>query len=244
MFEISFFGATFAGLLSFFSPCVLPLVPFYLSYLAGVTVQQVARGELPASIRKKILVSALCFAAGVLSIFVLLGASATLFGQLFRTHFDLFRQIAAGVIIVMGLHFLGLLRITFLARSFQRQTKSPASSPLGAYSLGLAFAFGWTPCVGPILATILFIAASGDSAAVGVGLLAAYGVGMTLPFVIAALFTKTFIAAATRFRPHLGKVEKFTGVTLILLGLLIATDSLSPLAQWLLNAVPWFTTLG
>lgn len=244
MFEISFFGASFAGLLSFFSPCVLPLVPFYLSYLAGVTVQQAAQGELPASFRKKILISALCFAAGVLSIFVLLGASATLFGQLFRTHFDLLRQIAAGVIIVMGLHFLGFFRIIFLTLSFQRRTKSPASSPLGAYSLGLAFAFGWTPCVGPILATILFIAASGNSAAVGVGLLAAYGVGMTLPFVIAALFTKTFIAATTRFRPHLGKVEKFIGVTLILLGLLIATDSLSRVARWLLNAMPWFATIG
>ncbi len=244
MFEIGFFGATFAGLLSFFSPCVLPLVPFYLGYLAGITAQQVIQGELPASIRKKILISALCFAAGILSIFVLLGASATLFGQLFRTHFDLLRQIAAGVIIVMGLHFLGPFRITFLTRSFQNRTKGPASSPLGAYSLGAAFAFGWTPCVGPLLATILFIAAGADSAAVGVGLLTAYGVGMTLPFVIAALFTKRFIATTARFRLHLGKVEKFTGVILILFGLLIATDSLSRLAQWLLSAMPWLATLG
>jgi cytochrome c-type biogenesis protein len=246
MLEITFVGATLAGLLSFLSPCILPIVPFYLSYLAGVGMNQItADGPIDAGVRRRAVIAALFFAAGVITIFVGLGAAATTFGQIVRDYFDVLRWVAAAVIIAMGLHFLGVIRIGFLYRQFRADAGSTtATSFWGAYVIGLAFAFGWTPCVGPVLAAILFTAAGAETAATGGLLLLAYGIGMTAPFVLAALFIGPFMRWMARFRQHLGAVEKAMGVLLIVFGLLIATNSINYIAQWMLETFPVFSVIG
>lgn len=246
MFDVSFFGAAFAGLLSFLSPCILPIVPFYLSYLAGVGMNQIAAdAEVSPQVRLRAFLAACCFALGVITVFMGLGATATVFGQMVREYFDILRWIAAAIIIAMGLHFLGVLKIGFLYRQFRADAGSTTNVGfVGAYVIGLAFAFGWTPCVGPVLAAILFTAAGQESAGQGAVLLFAYGVGMTLPFVIAALFIGPFMKFMARFRRHLGLIEKLMGALLIVFGLLIATNTINIIAQWMLENVPWFSTIG
>jgi cytochrome c-type biogenesis protein len=246
MFDISFFGAAFAGLLSFLSPCILPIVPFYLSYLAGVGMNQIAAdAEVSPQVRMRAFLAACCFALGVITVFMGLGATATVFGQMVREYFDILRWIAAAIIIAMGLHFLGVLKIGILYRQFRADAGSTTNVGfLGAYVIGLAFAFGWTPCVGPVLAAILFTAAGQESAGQGAVLLFAYGVGMTLPFVIAALFIGPFMKFMARFRRHLGLIEKLMGALLIVFGVLIATNTINIIAQWMLENIPWFSTIG
>ena len=240
MFDITLSGAALAGLLSFLSPCILPIVPFYLSYLAGVGMNQISDGaEITAAVRKRAFIAALFFAAGVITIFMGLGATATLFGQVVREWFGVLRWVAATIIIAMGLHFLGVLRISFLYRQFRADAGETSNlSYVGAYVIGLAFAFGWTPCVGPVLAAILFMAGGADTAGQGALLLLVYGLGMTLPFVIAALFIGPFMRWMKKFRKHLGKIEKAMGVLLIVFGILIATNSVNYIAQWMLEIAP------
>ena len=246
MLDVTLWGALVAGLLSFLSPCILPIVPFYLSYLAGVGMNQIsADATIDSVVRKRAVLAAICFSAGVITIFMLLGLAATLFGQLVRDYFDILRWIAAGVIIVMGLHFLGVIRIGILYRQFRSDAGATSNvGYLGAYVIGLAFAFGWTPCVGPVLASILFMAAGADAATQGSLLLFAYGVGMTLPFVIAAMFIGPFMRWMAGFRKHLGLVEKLMGGLLILFGVLIATNSINWIAQWMIETFPIFSAIG
>ena len=246
MLEITFVGAAIAGLLSFLSPCILPIVPFYLSYLAGVGMNQItADGPVDPSVRRRAVLASLFFAAGVITIFMGLGAVASSFGQVVREYFDYLRWIAAAIIIAMGLHFLGVIRIGFLYRQFRADAgDTEATSLIGAYVIGLAFAFGWTPCVGPVLAAILFTAAGTDTAANGALLLFTYGVGMTAPFVVAAMFIGPFMRWMARFRQHLGTVEKVMGALLILFGVLIATNSMNYIAQWMLETFPVFGGIG
>ena len=246
MLDVTFWGALFAGLLSFLSPCILPIVPFYLSYLAGVGMNQIsADAEIDRSVRLRAVLAALCFAAGVITIFMMLGMAASAFGQMVREYFDILRWIAALVIIAMGLHFLGIIRIGLLYRQFRSDAGSTSNvSFLGAYVIGLAFAFGWTPCVGPVLAAILFMAAGTETAGTGALLLFGYGLGMTLPFVIAAMFIGPFMRWMSGFRKHLGLVEKIMGAMLILFGVLIATNSINFIAQWMIETFPIFSTLG
>ncbi len=246
MFDVTIYGALVAGLLSFLSPCILPMVPFYLSYLAGVGMNQItADAQITRAVRLRAFLSAVCFALGVITVFVGLGASATAFGQLVQDYFDILRWVAAAIIIAMGLHFLGVVRIGILYRQLRADAGDTGKvGLLGAYVIGLAFAFGWTPCVGPVLAAILFTAAGQDSAAEGATLLFVYGLGMTLPFVLAALFIGPFMRFMARFRRHLGLIEKLMGLLLILFGILIATNSVNIIAQWMLDNMPWFGTLG
>lgn len=246
MLDVTIIGAVLAGLLSFLSPCILPMVPFYLSYLAGVGMNQIsAEVQIPAHVRRRAVLSALCFALGVITIFVGLGASATLFGQVVRSYFDVLRWVAAAIIIATGLHFLGVIRIGLLYRQLRADAGDvTAVSFVGAYVIGLAFAFGWTPCVGPVLAAILFTAAGQDSAGQGAILLFSYGLGMTLPFVVAALFIGPFMRFMARFRRHLGLVEKLMGVMLLIFGVLIATNSVNIIAQWMLEYIPIFGLIG
>lgn len=246
MFDVTFFGALLAGLLSFLSPCILPIVPFYLSYLAGVGMNQIsATAEISPAVRLRAFLAACCFALGVITVFVGLGATATVFGSWVREYFDVLRWLAAAVIIAMGLHFLGVVRIGFLYRQFRADAGSTTNVGLfGAFIIGLAFAFGWTPCVGPVLAAILFTAAGQDTAGQGALLLFTYGLGMTLPFIAAALFIGPFMAWAAKFRRHLGLVEKLMGALLILFGVLIATNSINYIAQWMLEHIPWFGSIG
>lgn len=246
MFDVSFFGAFLAGLLSFLSPCVLPMVPFYLSYLAGVSVNTVAgQDTITGSVRRKAIIASLFFAAGMLTVFVGLGASASALGQMVRDWFDVLRWIAAALIITMGLHFLGVFRIGLLNRQWKTEAGSTSNLSLGgAYLIGLAFAFGWTPCVGPILAAILFTAAGTDTAGQGAWLLTAYGLGMTLPFILAAAFVGPFMALMQRFRKYLGAVEKVTGAALVIFGILIATNAMNYIGQWMITNFEVFQSIG
>jgi cytochrome c-type biogenesis protein len=246
MLDITFAGALVAGLLSFLSPCILPIVPFYLSYLAGVGMGQIADGSgVSPDVRRRATISAIAFAAGIITIFMALGASASIFGQLVRDYFGILRLIAGTIIILMGLHFLGVIRIGFLYRQFRADVGETTNvNVLSAYVLGLAFAFGWTPCVGPVLAAILFTAAGTETALRGAALLFVYGAGMTAPFVLAAFLVEPFMRWMARFRKHLGQIEKGMGVLLILFGLLIGTDSVNYVAQWMLDAMPWLSAIG
>lgn len=246
MMEITFAGAALAGLLSFLSPCILPIVPFYLSYLAGIGMNQIsADAQITPTIRLRAVLAATFFAAGVITIFMGLGAAATFFGQAVREYFDVLRWIAAAIIIAMGLHFLGIIRIGILYRQLRADAGSTSNVSLaGAYVIGLAFAFGWTPCVGPVLAAILFTAAGAETASTGAWLLFVYGVGMTAPFILAALFIGPFMRWMSKFRRHLGLIEKIMGAMLIIFGLLIATNSMNYIAQWMLDVVPNFGALG
>lgn len=246
MLEVTLVGALVAGLLSFASPCILPIVPFYLSYLAGVSISDVTvEARISPHVRRRAVISACCFALGVITVFMGLGATATAFGQMVREYFAVLRWAAAALIIVMGLHFLGVLRIGFLYRQFRIDAGDTANvSYVGAFFIGLAFAFGWTPCVGPVLAAILFTAAGQETAGQGALLLFVYGAGMTLPFVLAAFFVGPFMRWMARFRRHLGAVEKLMGGLLIVFGVLIATNSVNVIAQWMLETVPWFQGVG
>ncbi|MEP3329493.1 cytochrome c biogenesis protein CcdA [Sedimentitalea sp.] len=246
MLDITFAGALVAGLLSFLSPCILPMVPFYLSYLGGVGMEQIStNAEIPRDVRRKATVAALAFAMGIITVFMALGATASIFGQLVREYFDILRWMAAAVIIAMGLHFLGVIRIGFLYRQLRADMGGTSDvSLVGAYVLGLAFAFGWTPCVGPVLAAILFTAAGTETVWRGAALLFVYGVGMTAPFVLAAFLVRPFMRWIARFRKHLGLIEKAMGSLLILFGLLIATNSVNQIAQWMLDHMPWLAAIG
>ena len=246
MFDITFMGAAIAGILSFLSPCILPIVPFYLSYLAGVGMNQIsADAQIDSKTRIRAVLSACCFAAGVITIFMGLGAAASMFGQVVREYLDILRWIAAAIIIAMGLHFLGVIRIGILYRQMRTDAGNTSNaSYLGAYVIGLAFAFGWTPCVGPVLAAILFTAAGTDTATTGALLLFVYGLGMTAPFVLAALFIGPFMRWMQKFRRHLGAIEKVMGVMLIIFGLLIATNTVNYIALWMIEVMPVFGTIG
>ena len=238
--DITFAGAAIAGILSFLSPCILPIVPFYLSYLAGVGMNQIsAEASIDGKTRMRAVLTACFFAAGVITIFMGLGAAATTFGQMVREYFDVLRWFAAAIIIAMGLHFLGVMRIGILYRQLRSDAGGTSNvSLMGAYVIGLAFAFGWTPCVGPVLAAILFTAAGAETASAGAGLLFVYGLGMTAPFVLAAFFIGPFMRWMVKFRRHLGVVEKIMGVLLIVFGLLIATNSMTYIAFWMLSIAP------
>ncbi len=245
MLDVTLMGALAAGLLSFLSPCILPIVPFYLSYMAGVGMNQISAGPdgtavVTSAVRTRAVMSASFFALGVITIFVAMGAGASALGQLVSRYMDWLRMIAAALIVAMGLHFLGVFRIGFLYRQFRADAGDASNmSLLGAYVIGLAFAFGWTPCVGPVLAAILFTAATeGGGPGRGALLLFTYGVGMTLPFVMAALFIGPFMRWMAGFRRHLDKIEKVMGVLLILFGVLIGTNTMNVIANWMLTYMP------
>lgn len=243
-FDVSYGGAALAGLLSFLSPCILPIVPFYLCYLAGMTFESLTdeRG-LDRATKRRVVLSSIFFALGVATVFVLLGATATALGGLFRDWFHVLRWVAALIVFMLGLHFIGLFRISFLYREARIDAGARRWGYLGAYVIGLAFAFGWTPCVGPVLATILFTAAGQETAAEGATLLLFYAAGMTLPFIVAALFVGPFLNWAKGFRKHLGLVEKIMGAFLILFAILLATNSMNIISQWMLDVAPDIGTL-
>ncbi|SPH16555.1 Thiol:disulfide interchange protein DsbD [Defluviimonas aquaemixtae] len=233
-------GALFAGLLSFLSPCILPMVPFYLCYMAGISMAELRSDQTIApGAQRRLILSALAFALGVTSIFVLLGMGATALGQIFRQWLEQLSWVAAAILFVFGLHFLGILRIPLLYREARIDAKVEPTSIVGAYVMGLAFGFGWTPCVGPALAAILMIASSLDAIWRGAALLFVYGLGMTAPFVVAAVFAKPFLAWMNRNRKYLGHVEKVMGGMLIVFAVLIATGSVNAIAQFMIDYMPW-----
>lgn len=243
--DIGYAAAFVAGLLSFLSPCVLPLVPPYLAYLAGIGVADLrGAGEVDQGLRGRIQRQALAFVAGFSTVFVLLGAGATLAGQWLSRHLETLSLAAGLVLVVMGLNFLGLFRLAFLAREARISLAQKPHGPAGAYLVGLAFAFGWTPCVGPVLAAILMVAAAEASAWKGAALLLSYSLGIGLPFLVAAWAAKPFLAWLGRFKSRLGMVEKISGGFLVLTGLLILTGSMSAVANWLLINIPVLGRIG
>jgi cytochrome c-type biogenesis protein len=243
MQNVSIPAALIAGLVSFLSPCVLPLVPPYLVYLTGATIEHVESDKPAAASKRAILMSALLFVLGFSTVFVALGASASLIGGLIRAWSGELSILAGIVIIIMGLHFLGLTRIGLL----MREGRLPIPKPVGlwgAYIMGLAFAFGWTPCIGPILAAILSIAAAEATVTKGAGLLAVYSAGLGIPFLLAALMIEQFSALFARMKGQLVNVERAMGVLMVITGIGFLTGAVSNVSIWLLETFPALQTIG
>jgi cytochrome c-type biogenesis protein len=241
--DVTILAALLAGLVSFLSPCVLPLVPPYLVYLAGTSLERLADAEPPPRVRRDTVIAAVLFVLGFSTVFVTLGASASAIGALMRFYSNELAIIAGVIIIVMGLHFLGVTPIAFLHRQARLHVAKPVGL-WGAYVMGLAFALGWTPCIGPILATILAVAASKATVAKGAGLLAVYSLGLGLPFVIAAFAVEPFAAFLVRFRTHLAQVERVMGGLLVLTGIGFLAGVFTQLNSWLIEAFPVLQNIG
>jgi cytochrome c-type biogenesis protein len=241
--NVTILAALLAGMLSFLSPCVLPLVPPYLVYLTGASLERLADAEAGPQVRRETIAAALLFVLGFSTVFVALGASASAIGALLRAYSGELSIFAGVAIIVMGLHFLGLTPIVWLMREKRLDVCKPVGL-WGAYLMGLAFALGWTPCIGPILAAILAIAASESTMAKGAGMLAVYSLGLGVPFIIAALAVEPFAAFLARFRAHLGLVEKAMGGLLVLTGIAFLTGVVGEASNWLLSTFPALGKIG
>ena len=243
--ELSYGFAAGAGVVSFLSPCVLPIVPGYLCYVAGTSLDQLT-GETKAdpTLVRRVVASSIAFVLGFSIVFMALGASASAIHALIFDNIDVISKVAGAVIVLFGLHFMGLLRIPFLNREVRVQASNAPAGLTGAFVVELAFAFGWTPCIGPILATILAFAASNDSLAYGVSLLGAYALGLGVPFVLAALAIGPFMGFMSRFRRHVLMVERVAGGLLVATGVMIFTGTLATLSYYLLDLFPVLATIG
>jgi len=239
-FDVGYGAAVLAGLASFLTPCILPIVPFYLCYISGVSFQELtgAAPDAAKGRRGRIVLAAVMFAIGMIVVFVGLGAVASAFGQQVRAWSEELRWAAALIILVLGLHYLGVFRIGFLMQEARFDTGSKPPQIFGPFLVGMAFAFGWTPCVGPILAVILFKASDAASVTDGALLLLAYGIGMTLPFILAALFIGPFLDWAKGIRRHLPVIEKGIGAVLVLFAVMVGTNSVNIIAGWMLEVAP------
>jgi cytochrome c-type biogenesis protein len=229
--DISWIGAFLAGVLSFLSPCVLPLVPAYLSFLAGTSLDQLKASSGESS-RRHLLLSAVAFVLGFSLLFILLGASATWIGRWLLQHSALFGRLAGVLLIVLGLHVSGLVPIRFLMMEKRLNFSSKPLGKFGAFLIGMAFAFGWTPCVGPLLAGILALAGTQQTVTRGILLLAAYSAGLGIPFLLAAWGTEWFLGWMRRWQRLFRWVEIAAGVLLLLIGLLMVTGSLGRISSW------------
>lgn len=238
---LSAFGA---GIVSFLSPCVLPLVPGYLSYIGGQSLDEMRSSGVTSKETLIILGMSLCFVLGFSTVFIAFGASATALGQfLLKYRYEV--NIAGGVIIIIfGLFMTGLLKTNLLQREFRFYSQLPGGKAASAYLLGLAFAFGWTPCIGPILGAILTVSATSGVVGNGTALLAIYSLGLGVPFILAALFTEQFLHHANRFRRHGPLIHKIAGGIMILMGIAMVTGYLGRFAFWLLEVFPWLGELG
>lgn len=242
---LSFWLVFGAGVLSFLSPCVLPLVPPYLTYMGGASFDQLrADGATAGLVWRRSVFTSLFFILGFSLVFVTLGATATAFGQAFRQVLPYLTPVAGVLIVAMGLHFLGVFRIGLLDRQVRMQGPGVASGPVGGFLLGLAFAIGWTPCIGPVLAAVLSVAASRGTAYEGAGLLAIYSLGLGVPFLLAGLAIGPFLSFFKQFKRHLGIVEKIMGGLLVLTGLLFISGQFTRLSYWFLETFPALSNFG
>ncbi len=259
--DVTYLAALIAGLVSFLSPCVLPLVPPYLVYLAGTSLERFADKEPEPRVKRETVVAAMLFVAGFSTVFVSLGAAASWIGQVqiwlldgmlrlkevtglpIPEGLNPFAAIAGIAIIIMGLHFLGVFQIAFLMREKRVAVPKPVGL-WGAYVMGLAFAFGWTPCIGPILAAILTVAAAEQTVTKGASLLAVYSLGLGIPFVVAAFAIEPFAAFLAHFRKYLRRVEQAMGALLVLTGIAFLTGSINLLSYWLLEMFPVLGRIG
>ena len=233
--------AGLAGLLSFLSPCVLPIVPPYLAYMGGVSVTEM---DGTRAARRRVFLAAVFFVLGLSTVFLLLGFAASALGRSILALQDWFIIGAGLVIMVFGLHFIGVFRIGFMDREARIETGDQGGSAFGAFVLGLAFAFGWTPCLGPILGAILGLAASEADMARGTAMLAAYALGLGIPFLLVAAFFPSLKGVMAWMKRHMGRIEKISGVLLWTVGLMMLTGQFADFSYWLLEAFPGLATLG
>ena len=247
-FGVSLLGALAAGVLSFVSPCVLPIVPASLCFLGGTTFDRLAADAIPTDVTRRVVVASVAFVFGFATVFVALGATASALGRIVSDYKEPLAQAAGVVIVLFGLHFIGVFRIGVLNIErrihFQGRIRGKAGGLAAAYVAGLAFAFGWTPCVGPVLAAILTLAAGEPSAGHGVALLGAYAAGIGAPFVAAAFAVGPFLRWAKGVKRHLRAIEVATGILLIATGGAIFFGQMAHLAQWFLEAFPVLGRLG
>jgi cytochrome c-type biogenesis protein len=239
--DLTLTGILFAGVLSFLSPCVLPLVPPYLAYMAGTSVSAVTQQK--AGFDGRVLLASLLFVLGFSTVFVLLGAGASSLGGVLRRYSDTLSLIAGIAIIIMGLHFLGVFRIRFFYREARFHVAKPAGLA-GPYLMGLAFAFGWTPCIGPVLGSVMAVAGAQATVGQGMGMLALYSLGLGIPFLLAALFLGPFTRVMGRLKSRMGLIEKVMGGLLVLTGVAFLTGGIATASYWLLEAFPALGRLG
>ena len=233
--------ALLAGVISFLSPCVLPIVPPYLAYMSGVSLNDMSSER---SARTRAIIAACFFVLGLSTVFILLGFTASAFGAFFLQNQILFARISGVVVIIFGLHFLGVFRVPFLDQEARLEAGDQGGSSFGAYVLGLAFAFGWTPCIGPQLGAILSLAASEASVSRGTFLLGIYAAGLGIPFLLAAMFMTRAIGVMNRIKPYMKLIERIMGLLLIVVGLALVTGAFSTFSFWLLETFPTLGNLG
>ncbi len=253
MADVSFLAAFIGGVFSFISPCVLPLVPGYVSFISGVSLEDMRGASTAkdaealaaaAAHRRRLLLTSIAFVLGISIVFVSLGASATAIAKLLGRNQNILEKVAGVAVIIFGLHLAGIFRIKWLDMDTRKQTGGQPAGLVGAFLVGVAFAFGWTPCIGPILGGILVIAGSKESVAEGVALLATYSAGLGVPFVLTALAMDRFFLASARIRKHYKTIERVSGGLLILLGVLILTNQFSIIVRYLDRWFPWLTKLS
>ncbi|HEX6465519.1 MAG TPA: cytochrome c biogenesis protein CcdA [Vicinamibacterales bacterium] len=238
--NVTLLAAFAAGFLSFVSPCVLPLIPGYISFVSGVSLDEMRGDAALASSRLQVFITSLAFVIGFSLVFVALGASATAVGKFLFARLPLFSKIAGAVLIVFGLHMMGVFRLAFLETEKRVHSQRKPAGPLGAVLVGVAFAFGWTPCIGPILGGILAIAGSKNSVAEGVTLLAVYSLGLGIPFLLTSLAINQFFGAAKRIRRYYHAIELASGALLIVIGVLIISGELTIITRALQPYLPSF----
>jgi cytochrome c-type biogenesis protein len=227
-------GAVLAGFLSFLSPCVLPIIPSYIAYITGVSFEELTDKEKSVMVRKKIFIHSLLFVTGFSLIFVMLGATATTFGAFLRQHIVLLTRIAGTIIFILGLHLTGLIRIKFLMQDHRVDVKQKPSGMIGSFLMGLAFGAGWTPCVGPFLASALTMASTKGTAAEGMILLGSYSIGLGIPFILAALGMNTFLNYSQKVKKHFHIFTIISGGLLMLMGILMFTGLFTQISRMLL----------
>jgi len=236
--NVSIATAFIAGVLSFISPCVLPLVPGYLSFISGLSLEEMRGTGDAGRSRRHVFVASLAFVLGFSVVFVSLGASASVVGQFLMSRLNVIGKIAGVVLVLFGLHTMGLLQIRWLYQEKRVQTDTKPAGPFGAFLVGLAFAFGWTPCIGPILAAILAVAAAQNTIGQGVLLLAVYSAGLGIPFLLTSLAVNQFFAAFAKIRRYYKGIEVTAGALMIVVGVLIFTNRFTLIAQWLTPYLP------
>lgn len=244
MESVSLLAAFGAGFLSFVSPCVLPVVPGYLSFVSGATVEELAGGKSTAGRRWAIMTDILAFVLGFSLVFIVLGASATAVGGFLLSKLSLLSKIAGVLVIILGLHMIGVFRFKALYQDKRIHQQAKRVGPLGSFLVGLAFAFGWSPCIGPILGGILAYASTQETVGQGMVLLAFYSAGLGVPFIIAGLSMDAFFRATGRFKKHFRAIEVTSGVLLISVGILIFTNQMTLISSWMVEQFPWMNEIG
>lgn len=235
--NVSFFGAFLAGLFSFLSPCVLPLIPSFITYITGLSFSEIQAEHPTHEVRRQTILHTLLFIAGFTFVFVLLGASATFIGGFLQEHMDIIRKVGGVLIVIFGVHVTGLVPINLLLGEKRVTVHRKPAGYLGSFVVGVAFAAGWTPCIGPILASILMVAATEGTVSRGVLLLFIYSMGLAIPFFLSSLAMHQFLTVFNRFKKHIRIFEIVTGVFLIIVGIMIFSNYLSVLSRF---SMQWF----